>query len=101
MVDVHIIHSTDDTITPTVVNEADAESIDRSHGETFASRDIELGLTAGSEALGCTLYEVPPDHSAVPYHYHTANEEALYVLTGEGIDKDTDIGTDTDNVLFS
>lgn len=73
-----------DTMTPRVVNEDDAESVERSHGEKFASRDIELGLTTGSEKLGCTLYEVPPEHSAVPYHYHTANEEALYVLTGTG-----------------
>jgi len=32
-----------------------------------------------------SVYEVPPGKSAVPYHYHIKNEEAFYIISGEGI----------------
>ncbi|MFD1571472.1 cupin domain-containing protein [Halorubrum laminariae] len=47
-------------------------------------RRKRLGAAAGGNALGCSLYELPPGERSWPYHYHTANEEALYVLAGEG-----------------
>jgi len=34
--------------------------------------------------LGFSLYELPPGASAFPSNFHCANEEALYVLEGEG-----------------
>jgi uncharacterized cupin superfamily protein len=43
-----------------------------------------LGSTAGGAKLGTSLYEVPPGERLWTYHYHCANEEALYVLGGEG-----------------
>ncbi|SEN92336.1 Uncharacterized conserved protein, cupin superfamily [Halorientalis persicus] len=45
----------------------------------------ELGAAVGADDLGCSLYEMPPGTRAWPYHYHTANEEAIYVLAGEGL----------------
>ena len=47
-------------------------------------RRKQLGSSAGGEKLGCSLYEVPPGRRAWPYHYHLANEEAIYVLEGSG-----------------
>ncbi|PSQ56790.1 cupin [Halobacteriales archaeon SW_8_68_21] len=47
-------------------------------------RRKQLGEAADGDALGCSLYELPPGERSWPYHYHTANEEALYVLAGEG-----------------
>lgn len=44
----------------------------------------QLGEAADGEAVGCSLYELPPGERSWPYHYHTANEEALYVLSGRG-----------------
>jgi uncharacterized cupin superfamily protein len=49
----------------------------------FGARARWLGWTAGNRALGCTLYELPPGKLSFPYHWHTANEEGLYVLEGE------------------
>ena len=43
-----------------------------------------LGAAAGGKKLGCSLYEQPPGKRAFPYHCHFANEEAVYVLEGEG-----------------
>jgi len=31
-----------------------------------------------------SVYEIPPGKSAYPYHYHTSNEEAFYILSGTG-----------------
>ncbi|PSP79567.1 cupin [Halobacteriales archaeon QS_1_68_20] len=47
-------------------------------------RRKQLGAADGAEQLGCSLYELPPGGASFPYHYHTGNEEALYVLSGTG-----------------
>lgn len=36
----------------------------------------------GGDRLGCSYYEVPPGGQPWSYHYHAANEEAIYVLEG-------------------
>jgi uncharacterized cupin superfamily protein len=47
-------------------------------------RRKQLGEATDSEQLGCSLYELPAGRRSWPYHYHTANEEALFVLAGSG-----------------
>jgi hypothetical protein len=69
---------------PRVVGDGDLEWSEHSHGEKFAYRRKQLGSSAGGEMLGCSLYEVPPGRRAWPYHYHLANEEAIYVLESSG-----------------
>jgi uncharacterized cupin superfamily protein len=49
-----------------------------------AWRRKQLGAATGGEELGCSLYELPAGERSWPYHYHTAKEGALYVLSGEG-----------------
>jgi len=65
------------------VNESDLEWSEEDHGET-AFRRKQLSAAAGGEDIGCSLYEIPPGKRAWPYHYHTGNEEAIYVLDGAG-----------------
>ena len=69
---------------PSVVGDGDLEWDEQSHGEKFGYRRKQLSRAAGDEKLGCSLYEVPPGRRAWPYHYHLANEEAIYVLEGSG-----------------
>lgn len=69
---------------PSIVNENQLEWGAQSHGERFGHRHKALGAAAGGEKLGCSLYEVPPGRRAWPYHYHLANEEAIYILEGSG-----------------
>ena len=52
-------------------------------GETAFKRK-QLSEAADGENLGCSLYALPAGGRSWPYHYHTANEEALYVLAGSG-----------------
>jgi len=65
------------------VNETDLDWKTYDRGET-AFRRKELSAAAGGEGIGCSLYELPPGKRSWPYHYHTANAEAMYVLAGEG-----------------
>ncbi|WP_323171510.1 cupin domain-containing protein [Natrialba sp. PRR66] len=65
------------------INDAALEWDEYDHGAT-AFRRKELSNAVGASELGCSLYELPPGMRSWPYHYHTANEEALYVLAGEG-----------------
>jgi uncharacterized cupin superfamily protein len=63
-----------------------AESLDwdvLEKGDTKLKRK-QLGEAAGSEQLGTSLYELPAGKRSWPYHYHTNNEEAMFVLAGEG-----------------
>ncbi len=67
-----------------IVQQDDVAPLERSHGDKFALKGRSLGVAAGSQKLGCTLYEVPPGKTAFPAHVHHANEEAIYVLSGTG-----------------
>ena len=76
--------ATDDSpADPRVVSERAREWTTTERGDT-AFRRKQLGRAAGSEELGCSLYEVPPGKKSWPYHFHAGNEEAVYVLAGEG-----------------
>ena len=66
-----------------VVRADDREWTETERGET-AFRRARLGARAGGERLGCSLYELPPGKRSWPLHYHAGNEEAFYVLAGEG-----------------
>jgi uncharacterized cupin superfamily protein len=48
----------------------------------FSWRRARLGRQAGSEALGASLFELPPGASSFPLHVHHANEEMIVVLAG-------------------
>lgn len=39
---------------------------------------------AFGEKLGASLYKILPGKKAFPYHFHHANEEAIFVLEGSG-----------------
>ncbi|WP_373047231.1 cupin domain-containing protein [Vulgatibacter sp.] len=67
-----------------VVNEREIPWAEQQHGERFEVRRKQLGAAAGGEKLGCSLFEMPPGKKGWPFHYHLANEEALYVLAGSG-----------------
>lgn len=67
-----------------VIRESELSWTESSRGERFESRRKQLGAAAGGRMLGCSLFEIPPGKRSFPLHYHLANEEAIYVLAGEG-----------------
>jgi uncharacterized cupin superfamily protein len=48
----------------------------------YGYRGESVGLKAGCERLGASVYELPPGEANFPYHFHFANEELLIVLRG-------------------
>lgn len=66
------------------VNESDIEWAEADRGDTRFRRK-QLAEAAGGERIGCSLYELPAESRSWPYHYHTGNEEAIYVLSGTGV----------------
>lgn len=50
----------------------------------FAHRRKALGQATGGQKIGCSLYTVPAGKAAFPFHLHRRNEEAIYILAGEG-----------------
>lgn len=52
-------------------------------GEVAFRRKRLAGETVDDD-LGCSLYEIPPGKRGWPYHFHTGNAEAIYVLSGTG-----------------
>jgi uncharacterized cupin superfamily protein len=65
------------------INESSLSWDETDRGPTHFRRK-RLAAAAGGEELGASLYEVPPGGKSWPYHYHTGNEEAIYVLAGDG-----------------
>lgn len=70
----------------TVVNEADVPWSGNPNGAPagFEMRRKQLGGAAGGVDLGCSLIELAPGNRSVPFHAHLGNEEAIFVLEGEG-----------------
>jgi uncharacterized cupin superfamily protein len=74
---------------------ADDLDWDETDEEATRYRRKQLAAAAGGEQVGASLYELPPGARSWPLHYHTANEEAFYVLAGEGrLRTDPDDGAD-------
>lgn len=62
------------------------DSLDRTtidEGDTRTERK-QLGQAVGADGIECSLYELPPGGKFWPYHYRTANEEAMLVLARRG-----------------
>jgi uncharacterized cupin superfamily protein len=68
---------------PHVVNVEEIEPWETSQGN-FVSRRRRMGSEGGCRAVGCTYIEVPPGKTAFPLHWHSSQEEALYILEGTG-----------------
>jgi uncharacterized cupin superfamily protein len=66
-----------------VVSVDDVAPTTEEHGDHEFERR-HLGAVTDGEDIGASVYEVAPGKKLWLRHYHTANEEALFVLDGEG-----------------
>ena len=66
------------------VSTKDQEWRDMSHGERFQHGRKSLTGMDNEAGIGCALFKVAPGKRAFPSHAHLANDEALFVLEGEG-----------------
>lgn len=66
-----------------IVNVNDLDWKTSEHGD-FAYQDKWLAAETGGEKLGASLYKLMPGKKCFPYHFHYANEEAVFILEGSG-----------------
>jgi uncharacterized cupin superfamily protein len=66
---------------PHVIN-VDEIAPDQQAQGLFAFKRRRLGPEAAGRAVGCTHFELAPGHTAFPYHFHSAFEEAIFILEG-------------------
>lgn len=52
--------------------------------ENFSYYRKRLTPHVFGEKLGASIYKIEPGKKAFPFHFHYANEEAIFVLEGEG-----------------
>ena len=53
-------------------------------GEDYQAKVAPMGALVGLSKLGFLLTLVEPGKKAFPFHVHSANDEAFYILEGEG-----------------
>jgi len=68
---------------PNVVHADEVEPLVVERGQHRFHRR-SFGATAGNRQLGGSLMELAPGAMSYPFHYHCANEEAIYVIAGTG-----------------
>lgn len=51
----------------------------------FGIRHTRLGPMVGAKNIGTSYCELPPKKASWPFHYHLNNEEAIFIIEGEGI----------------
>jgi len=68
---------------PAIANQDEVAPTETAQGRHRYTRRL-LGAAAGGRQLGCSHMIVPPGAVSFPFHFHTANEEAIYVLAGRG-----------------
>ena len=68
---------------PNVINRDEVEPTEMKQGK-FHVNGRRFGPHAGNQQLGGQLFELQPGEKAFPLHYHCANEEACFVISGTG-----------------
>lgn len=62
-----------------------AEWKESSHGSSFQRKHLGLTDMRAGHGLGCGAFSVKPGKRAFPKHAHLANDEAIYVVAGQGL----------------
>lgn len=70
------------------IKHASAQELEAQHKnehegyEYFRKKFVRFG--EANDTL-VSVYEIPPQKSAFPYHYHYKSEETFYIISGEGV----------------
>ena len=67
-----------------ILNIGDVDLIENGKGDKFHAKLGPMGARVGLSKLGFLLTIVEPGKSAFPHHVHSANDEAFFIIEGEG-----------------
>lgn len=70
-----------------VVHVDDVKFVEHMSGEHWgaAYKPLTPWMTDGGGKLGVNLNRVPPGRTTCPFHHHTLEDEAFYILSGRGV----------------
>ncbi|MHB8131225.1 MAG: cupin domain-containing protein [Mobilitalea sp.] len=68
-----------------IVNENNLIGKHKTEKEPYEYLKYEITPRKDFSQCYIAMYEIPPLKSNYPYHYHIANTEAFYVISGQGI----------------
>lgn len=68
-----------------IINEKDLAGTRRNEHEPYDFTRYEVTPRAEFTQCYTALYELPPLKSNFPYHYHAANTEVFYIISGQGV----------------
>lgn len=68
-----------------IVNEEDIIQKHKNEHNAYAYSKREITSREDFNQCYVAIYEIPPNKSNYPLHYHTANTEVFYIIQGEGI----------------
>jgi len=68
-----------------VTNMKQIEPIHVAHHQPYEFDRYDVSGLAHENKCTVTFYSICPGKSNYPYHYHTANEEVFYIISGHGL----------------
>lgn len=68
-----------------IVNQNDLVGNHKAEHENYEYIKYEVTPRSKFEQCHVSIYEVPPLKASYPYHYHVANTEVFYIISGCGV----------------
>ncbi len=69
---------------PRIINLDEMEFRTEAKNDKFGYLGKRLGPEVGARSIGTSYFEIDPGRQAFPHHFHTANEEAMFIIHGRG-----------------
>jgi len=70
-----------------LINEDEIERVEKGNTEQFHYYRRKITNRGDFNQVYIAIYDIPPLKAAFPMHYHEANTEAFYIISGQGIVK--------------
>jgi uncharacterized cupin superfamily protein len=68
-----------------IINKNLIEPQHKCEHEPYEYNKYEITKRSKENQCYIAIYEIPPQKSNYPYHYHLKNEEVFYIISGNGI----------------
>jgi uncharacterized cupin superfamily protein len=69
----------------TITSKDQIEPKYKTNGGRFEQYKYEITRRHPGAGLYACIYEIPPEKTICPYHYHARSEELFYIISGAGI----------------
>lgn len=67
-----------------LVNKNEINQVEKGNGDRFHYYRRKITSRGDFDQVYIAMYDIPPLKAAFPMHYHEANTEAFYIISGQG-----------------